>query len=41
MNILFLALLFVLHPLEKKGIDELYNLDFGAAASTFEQLSRE
>jgi tetratricopeptide (TPR) repeat protein len=41
MNTLFLALLFALHPLEKKGIDELYNLEFAAAASTFGALSRE
>jgi tetratricopeptide (TPR) repeat protein len=34
-------LLFALHPLEKKGMNELYNLDFEVAVSTFERLSRE
>jgi tetratricopeptide (TPR) repeat protein len=41
MSTLFLTLLLALYPLEEKGIEELYNLEFEAARSTFARLSIE
>ncbi len=38
---LFLSAILSLHPLEKQGIDHLYNLDFQAATEAFKELTRE
>jgi hypothetical protein len=41
MYLLFLALLTAISPLEQKGIDLVYNLEFEPAYEVFEQLSRQ
>jgi len=40
LKMLALALLLTLHPLEQKGVDQLYNLEFRAAAGSFEKLAQ-
>ncbi len=41
MGVLALALFITLHPLEQKGIEHLYNLEFQTALTIFERLARD